>query len=74
MSRTHVRHLIATAQAAGLVRLHGRGGHRVEILPRLQSSYDRAIAGGMYLNDMLFVAATQGGGLRRAREPAHPGA
>ncbi len=59
VSRTHVRQLLVAAQTAGLVKLHARGGHRVEILPRLWSSYDRAIAGGMYLNDMLYVAATR---------------
>jgi hypothetical protein len=59
ISRTHVRRLLVAAEEAGLVRLHARGGHRVEILPRLWSSYDRGIAGGMYLNDMVYVAASQ---------------
>jgi hypothetical protein len=58
VSRTHVRRLLAAAADAGLVKLHARGGHRVEILPRLWSSYDRGIAGGMYINDMIYVAAS----------------
>ena len=33
VSRTHVRDLMQAAQTAGLVRLIGRGGRRVEILP-----------------------------------------
>jgi hypothetical protein len=58
VSRTHVRKLLVAAQENGLVKLHARGGHRVEILPRLWSSHDRAIAGGMYLHDIAYVAAT----------------
>jgi DNA-binding MarR family transcriptional regulator len=56
VSRTHVRNLLAAAEQAGLVKLHARGGRRVEILPRLWSSHDRGIAGGMYLHDMVFLA------------------
>ena len=59
VSRTHVRRLLVTAEEAGLVKLHGRGGHRVEILPRLWSSHDRGIAGGMYMHDMIYLAATR---------------
>ena len=58
VSRTHIRKLLVDAAANGLVVLHGRGGHGVEILPRLWASHDRGIAGGMYLND-IYVAATQ---------------
>lgn len=57
VSRTHVRSLLVDAEAAGLVKLYSRGGHRVEILPKLWSSYDQGIAGGMYLHDMAYVAA-----------------
>jgi anti-sigma factor RsiW len=39
VSRTHVRSLMETAQAAGLVKLIGRGGRRVEIVPRFWASY-----------------------------------
>ena len=34
VSRTHVRKLLADAEAHRLVKLHARGGRRVEILPR----------------------------------------
>jgi hypothetical protein len=59
VSRTHVRQLLVAAEKAGLVKLHARGGRRVELLPRLWSSYDRSIAGGMYLHDMIYVAAAR---------------
>jgi hypothetical protein len=59
VSRTHVRQLLIAAEEAGLVKLHGRGGHQVEILPRLWASHDRGIAGGMYLHDLVYVAATR---------------
>jgi hypothetical protein len=57
VSRTHVRKLLVAAEEAGLVKLHGRGGRMVEILPRLWTSHDRAIAGGMYGHDLAYVAA-----------------
>lgn len=57
VSRTHVRKLLVAAEQAGLVKLHARGGHRVEILPRLWSSHSRSVAGGMYLHDMLYLKA-----------------
>jgi hypothetical protein len=44
------------AEEAGLVKLHGHGGRRVEILPRRWSSQDRGIASGMYMHDMIYVA------------------
>ncbi len=56
VSRTHVRQLLEAAEQAGLVKLHARGGRRVEILPRHWSSYDRGIAAGMYIHDMVYVA------------------
>ncbi|MBS0518219.1 MAG: hypothetical protein JSR90_05975 [Proteobacteria bacterium] len=58
VSRTHVRRLLMSAQEMGLVQLKTRGGHCVEILPRLWASYDRAIAGGMFLHDLIYGAAT----------------
>lgn len=66
VSRTHVRKLLVAAEAAGLVKLRARGGHWVEILPRLWSSHDRSIAGGMYLHDMLYLKAS---GQRSAQRP-----
>ncbi len=53
VSRTHVRKIVAEAQDAGLVRLHGRGGHRVEILPRFWASYDHGLAIGMFIHDVV---------------------
>ncbi len=58
VSRTHVRQLLVAAEDTGLVKLHARGGHRVEILPRLWASYDRGIAGGMFFHDLIYGAAT----------------
>jgi hypothetical protein len=58
LSRTHVRKLLVAAEEAGLVKLHERGGHRVEILPRLWDCGDRGMAGGLYLHDIAYVAAT----------------
>eukprot|EP01037_Dinobryon_pediforme_P021791 gene21792-22763_t len=46
VSRTHVRQLLKAAEAAALVRLHARGGPRVQVLPRQWESYDRGIAVG----------------------------
>jgi hypothetical protein len=56
VSRTHVRQLLVAAEEAGLVKLHARGGRRVEILPRLWASHDRGISGGMYLHDLVYLA------------------
>jgi hypothetical protein len=59
VSRTHVRQLLVAAEEAGLVKLHARGGRRVELRPRLWSNYHRGIAGGMYLHDMIYLAAAR---------------
>jgi hypothetical protein len=59
VSRTHIRKLLVAAEEIGLVKLHARGGLRVEILPRLWASHDRGISGGMFLHDMIYVAATR---------------
>jgi hypothetical protein len=58
ISRTHVRMILVEAQDAGLVRLDGRGGHRVQILPALLLSYDRGLAAGMLSHDMVHALAT----------------
>jgi len=58
VSRTHVRQLLVAAQDAGLVNLKARGGHRVEILPRLWASYDTSIAGGMFAHDLVYGVVT----------------
>lgn len=56
-SRTHVRRVLTDAEAAGLVRLHSRGGHNVEILPALWAGHDRGVAIGMCLHDMVYARA-----------------
>ena len=58
LSRTHVRKLLVEAEETGLVKLHARGGHRVEILPRLWASGDRSMACGLYIHDMAYLATT----------------
>jgi DNA-binding FadR family transcriptional regulator len=67
ISRTHVRRLLTTAEAAGLVKLHARGGQRLEVLPRLWAAHDRGMATGMYVHDMCYAATT------RARDEAAGG-
>jgi hypothetical protein len=57
ISRTQVRKLLMAAQDIGLVKLHARGGHRVEILPKLWECGDRGMAGGMFIHDMVYVMA-----------------
>lgn len=46
------------AQDAGLVRLDGRGGQRVHVLPALLTSYDRGLAAGMFSHDMVHALTT----------------
>jgi hypothetical protein len=70
VSRTHVRQMLVAAEEAGLVRLHARGGRRVEILPRLFASHRKGVAGGMYGHDICYVAAVKamaGGGIGATR-------
>jgi hypothetical protein len=57
VSRTHVRNLMGDAESAGLVRITGRGGHSILILPRFWASYDRGLALGMYLHDAVNLVA-----------------
>jgi hypothetical protein len=64
VSRTHVRQLLEAAQSAGLMKLSARGGRSVEILPAMLSSYDRALAGGMYLHDIVYLATARRIGTR----------
>lgn len=58
VSRTHVRELLVAAQNLGLVSLQGRGGHRVEILPRLWTGYDRGLAAGIYFHDAVHAVVS----------------
>ena len=71
VSRTHVRSLMNAAQSAGLVRIVGRGGHRIEILPRFWASYDRGLAIGMYLGDAVYLVVMREW-IKRLREGAAP--
>jgi hypothetical protein len=67
-SRTHVRQVMSDAEAADLVRLHGRGGHDVEILPALWAGHDKGVAIGMCLHDMIYArAAADWRGRKRSR-------
>lgn len=70
VSRTHVRQLLVAAEAAGLVKLHTRGGRRVQVLPRQWASYDRGMAVGMYLHDLVYVTAERSAQPARQPEPA----
>lgn len=69
ISRTHVRGIIVEAQDAGLVRLGGRGGDRVEVLPALLQSYDRGLAAGMLSHDMVHALTTRRAGSARGELP-----
>jgi hypothetical protein len=71
ISRTHVRTILLEAQDAGLVRLDGHGGRRVEILPRLWTSYDRGLAAGMFSHDIVHALVT-GRKARKRDEEAIP--
>jgi hypothetical protein len=71
VSRTHVRNLMNAAQSAGLVRIVGRGGHSIEILPRHWASYDRGLAVGMYLHDAVHLVAMREW-INRPRKGASP--
>jgi hypothetical protein len=71
VSRTHVRNLMNDAQAAGLVRIGGRGGRNITILPRFWASYDRGLAVGMYLHDAVNIVAMRDWTLRGSDRSAH---
>lgn len=59
VSRTHVRQIVETAVDAGLVRLHGRGGHMVEILPAMWPAFDASLCLGLHLMDLVHAVATE---------------
>ncbi len=69
VSRTHVRRLLVAAEERGLLKLHARGGKRVEVLPRMWAIHDAGMARGMYFHDVLYLAATAGADAAHA--PAH---
>jgi hypothetical protein len=56
ISRTHVRKLLVAAEEAGMVKLHAKGGRRVEIFPRLWESHRYGTACGMYIHDLGYLA------------------
>jgi len=60
LARSHVREVLRGAEAIGLVKLHGRGGQRVEILPRFWSAHAHSMAIGLYLHDMIYAKAVAG--------------
>jgi len=58
VSRTHVRGIVSMAVEADLVRLHGRGGHMVEILPAMWRAFDGSLCLGLHLMDLVVAVAT----------------
>ncbi len=71
VSHTQVRKLLLAAEAGGLVKLHARGGQKVEILPELWAAHDRGIAGGMYYHDVVFAATMRAAGALTQLEAGH---
>ncbi|MCP3374059.1 hypothetical protein [Bradyrhizobium cajani] len=71
VSHTQVRKLLVAAEERGLVKLHAGGGHKVEILPELWTSHDRAIAGGMYYHDVVYVATMRAADALTQLEAGH---
>lgn len=58
LSRTHVRGVAQAAEAAGFIKLHGRGGRSVEILPPLWRSDAVGHGVGARLRDIAFLRAS----------------
>lgn len=58
LSRSHVRGVMQDAEAAGFIKLHGRGGRSVEILPPLWRSDAVGHGVGARLRDIAFLRAT----------------
>ena len=69
ISRTQVRSILEAAQSAGLVRIHGRGGNGIEVLPRMLESYDRGIAAGMLAHDMVHAVVIGRPRIETCRSP-----
>jgi hypothetical protein len=57
VSRTHVRLILQDAETAGLVKISGRGGRYVQLLPELINAFDRFIATTMSLHDLCYRLA-----------------
>ncbi|QCG89925.1 MarR family winged helix-turn-helix transcriptional regulator [Azospirillum sp. TSH100] len=58
LSRSHVRSVVQAAEAAGFIKLHGRGGRLVEILPPLWRSDAVGHGVGARLRDIAFLRAS----------------
>ncbi len=56
-SRTHVRNLMLDMQAAGLLRLHGKGGRDIELTPALWRGIDLFLASAMSGHDFVWQSA-----------------
>lgn len=56
-SRTHVRNLLADLKAFGMLKMHGRGGHDVEIMPALWRVVDQFLANAMSGHDLVWQLA-----------------
>lgn len=69
ISRTQVRKLLTAFASQGLLRLHARGGQRVEILPQFWSLHDRGIAVGMFIHDLLHQMAMRASAARARETP-----
>jgi DNA-binding transcriptional ArsR family regulator len=72
VSRAQVRKLLLAAEEKGLVKLHARGGRRVEILPRFWTEHDRSIGVGMYINELAYLAAIRTMERQARATPASP--
>jgi hypothetical protein len=59
VSRTHVRKTLQDAERAGLVRLSGRGGRFVELMPSVRQAFARFVADSMSGHDLLFQIAME---------------
>lgn len=58
-SRTHVRNLIRELEALGVVIVHERGGHQVELMPALWERVDLFLAGCISGHDLVWQLARQ---------------
>ena len=58
-SRTHVRNLVKALEAAGYLKLHGRGGRDVELMPAVWEQTEQFIAAILSGNDYWWQLARQ---------------
>jgi hypothetical protein len=57
VSRTHVKNLLEEAETLGLVRLSGKGGHELELLPAVIKAFDHLIADSLPIHDLTYRIA-----------------